>query len=482
MISAAFVIILVFQLTGGKSDSDYKGSPSQAGGEEYEGVPIADDGDCPRYRKAWHLISDEERQLYLDGILALRNTNHLAYDKIVQLANVHATVDIILFHQTSFGEFWHGYLVWELESAIRTLGGRFRCFGMPYYDFTIDYGRESSPSILDSILGGTGDPDNGYSVNGYSWDVSVEGWFVANEASCVAETDRFPMCSLKRKPAPSSLDGKLLLSAEQLLPFFTDDKHANFGDFNRLMTVHQSMLIFLVGYDKSDSSALLESGTVMAHQGSEPIWWLYHSFTQYMMSMWISCRGHAGEVLEDNTDAYTGYCGGPDTLLEDAPNRDCDSDILRERLGDRFADAMLDRSVDAELDTAGLKETQPWTFAYNHKLTVRKLYDISDWNVVYDTGSFWRRSGLSEQCELNDVWFRQSRPTEEVEAVEDANVLMPPQTLLSHPLIGLISLCVFVALAVWTLYKRCSSKDKSPAPAPDAAHDYGSIGKLITSV
>jgi len=64
-------------------------------------------------------------------------------------------------------------MVWEVESAIRDLGGKFACFTMPYYDWTLDAGLEHDPTILNSGVGGDGDKENGLCVTdddtGFSW-------------------------------------------------------------------------------------------------------------------------------------------------------------------------------------------------------------------------------------------------------------------------------------------------------------------------
>merc|ERR1719300_291121 len=63
-------------------------------------------------------------------------------------------------HRGSAFFFYHTYFVWEVETQIRALGGKFKCFALPMYDWTIDVGREQNPWILNTVLGGDGDPNN----------------------------------------------------------------------------------------------------------------------------------------------------------------------------------------------------------------------------------------------------------------------------------------------------------------------------------
>ena len=63
--------------------------------------------DCPRHRKPWHLISDEERLLYINGFLELHEQG-----VITEMANIHATAWNNGFDEIFFP--WHRYFVLEV--------------------------------------------------------------------------------------------------------------------------------------------------------------------------------------------------------------------------------------------------------------------------------------------------------------------------------------------------------------------------------
>ena len=94
--------------------------------------PIAPLPSCPRHRKPWHLISDDERQLYIDGLLTLSQQGKL--QRFTQ-QHLNATASIQA-HQNSAFLPWHRYFIWELESQIRELGGNYSCFSLPYWCVT----------------------------------------------------------------------------------------------------------------------------------------------------------------------------------------------------------------------------------------------------------------------------------------------------------------------------------------------------------
>ena len=53
------------------------------------------------------------------------------------------------------------------------MGGKFECFALPYYDWTIDAGQEDDPFILNSVFGGDGKSDHNNCVGG-QW--TVDNW------------------------------------------------------------------------------------------------------------------------------------------------------------------------------------------------------------------------------------------------------------------------------------------------------------------
>ena len=155
--------------------------------------------ECRRVRKSWNSMSTPERSLYVEGLLELRKQGQkmMELDEFVAIASVHDDFFGSITHHDSDYLFWHGYLVWELESRIRDLGGKFRCFGMPYWDFT-----DLSVDIYDTGLGGVGEVDDYNRVNGYSWDVTtLQFWTPDHNFVCSAKGDSCPICSIKRDPA-----------------------------------------------------------------------------------------------------------------------------------------------------------------------------------------------------------------------------------------------------------------------------------------
>ena len=91
--------------------------------------------ECRRVRKSWNGMTSDERSLYINGLLELRSRGELDMnlDELVAIASAHDNPFGSVTHHDSDYLFWHGYLVWELESRIRNLGGKYKCFGMVLY-------------------------------------------------------------------------------------------------------------------------------------------------------------------------------------------------------------------------------------------------------------------------------------------------------------------------------------------------------------
>ena len=64
-------------------------------------------------------MTTEQKDMFIDGFQQVRKNG-----KLDVIAQTHAQHDIQNYvHYTSLFTFYHAYLVWELETAIRDLGG-----------------------------------------------------------------------------------------------------------------------------------------------------------------------------------------------------------------------------------------------------------------------------------------------------------------------------------------------------------------------
>merc|ERR1719295_1841672 len=158
---------------------------------------VKEENKCDRIRRPVHQMSVNELMLYVDGIQAIRENGK--YQIMVDAHSQYTEV-----HRGSSFFFYHTYFVWEVETQIRKLGDKWKCFAMPYYDFTIEAGNEAHPYILDTVLGGDGTPgaDNCVSDphNYRLW--GIDKWPVRE--LCIGGVEDVSVgCCLKRSVDPS---------------------------------------------------------------------------------------------------------------------------------------------------------------------------------------------------------------------------------------------------------------------------------------
>ena len=85
---------------------------------------------CERIRRPWNSLTASERELYISGILKLRENGNgnVLTDDLISVASEHETEFGSKSHTASIYFFWHNYLVFEIESRIRNLGGKYEWY------------------------------------------------------------------------------------------------------------------------------------------------------------------------------------------------------------------------------------------------------------------------------------------------------------------------------------------------------------------
>jgi len=113
-------------------------------------VALSAGEECPsRVRVSWHTITAAEKQLYYEGVKALKASG--VYDKFARIHWEKSNAD---WAHGKYGFFpWHREFLWEFENQIRALGGKWACYNVPFWDWERDAGREQT-SVVVSDFGG----------------------------------------------------------------------------------------------------------------------------------------------------------------------------------------------------------------------------------------------------------------------------------------------------------------------------------------
>jgi len=128
-----------------------------------------------------------------------------------------------------------------------------------------------------------------------------------------------------------------------------------------------------------------------------------HSFAAYLRAIWASCHGYdniPAEELEDHPEAYLPGCADADIDLADGSTFSGDCGVV-----------MYDDVFEFE----DMAETT-WSITSQIGVTPRMMWDFADWNVQFNLGTFYEKSGLSTSayCDQANVessrWFTDEGP------------------------------------------------------------------------
>merc|ERR1719420_1745541 len=334
-------------------------------------------GECPRIRQPMHMLTTEELQLYADGLHRIR-----ANGKYQVLVNSHAAHREM--HRGSSFFFYHTYFVWEVETQIRQLGGKYTCFALPYYDWTIDAGRESDPWILNTVLGGRGDPDNLLCVDtdpAGAW--SQPNWNIRETCDHMNE-DAHVGCCLKRDLWPEEDLGDVVEVGGLC-------ERTDFEPFSGGVAFYHQKVHWLFGRGDLCTKCAMATG----YSPDDPIFMALHSFAAYLRAIWASCHGYdniAEADLDQHPEAYKPGCS------------------------DGFFDGecgVVDYDDAYEWEDLALMD---WSITSTMDVTPRMMWDFDQWNVQYNHGTFLEASGLSasDMCDQANVaqsrWFSDEPP------------------------------------------------------------------------
>ena len=114
---------------------------------------------------------------------------------------------------------------------------------------------------------------------------------------------------------------------------------------------------------------------------------MLHAYVGYLRSLWADCWDYdkiSITELDEHYDAYHAYCD------ESESSNDCPYNL----------------GLDDPFEVYELKDAK-WSLANSEDITVRKMWNPSDMNIVYELGPFFKTSATNTWCEnnLNSEWF-----------------------------------------------------------------------------
>eukprot|EP01083_Nonionella_stella_P021076 58449_1 len=336
-----------------------------------------------RYRKSWFDLTDKERSIFTEGFQLIRDNG-----KLDILTQAHSTDFMGRIHQSSLFLFYHSYLILEMETAIRDLGGKFTCFAMPYYDWTIDHNSEDDPQIFHSGIGGNGDPDNSFCVPN---DWGLKRYTTPN---LCADDETSPDCCLKRVKSST----QTLYSTYHALQGI---KLRNSQDFDNSIRPSHAGLHRFIG---AKAVAHMDTGYAM----DDPIFPLAHSYMDLMRALWLNCHGYDSIDAESEPipyNLYHTYC------------YDNAKDTFDEQTLEMCSKIESFLQIDDELQFVAITAVDWSLVGKGEKMSVRRLFNLEQsFNVKFDLSEYYSSyPQLRTFCSVGGV-------SDEVELYEESGI------------------------------------------------------------
>jgi len=252
-------------------------SPSRA--------PIVAQSGCPsnhRHRKSWAASTEAERQLFITGFRALAEQGVTQQFTACHLAD----------GEHSNSEFlpWHREFVYQMENAIRSLGGDYECFAMPYWDWSSeptpdDVAGGAELLILNSGLGGDGD---GQCLADELWGETYVPF--------VAGRTQTEQCLIRDLDYAERLSTCTFYSASQVMDLI--DYSPRYQFFRPFLEGSPHPLIHVC----FGGDALGDMGTL--YSPNDPVFFLHHCFVDLLWALWQNCYGYDVADTASWSDAY----------------------------------------------------------------------------------------------------------------------------------------------------------------------------------
>ncbi|KAE8899156.1 hypothetical protein PF005_g10175 [Phytophthora fragariae] len=267
-----------------------------------------------RVRYPWDSLTSTDKQLYRDAISTAMSTGYHAL-----FVEVHS--DLTSFreaHNTCGMMFWHRRYLLAYEEMLRSLGTRFACITIPYWDYFADYAKflantcttfENCSTFLKD-MGGSSGPSVSLSINGFT----VNGNCVNGLSSSYADFTNFcekstmsgsacagciPRGSWSTANFPSGFCYSSLakyLSLQYGYAWFSQNIH-----WGVHQSIHNTALGALVTYPTS----------------ADPVFYSHHATVDLIQQLYFDCQ--IGRVLSDS-DKQTGAYAYQSCSVANYPN------------------------------------------------------------------------------------------------------------------------------------------------------------------
>eukprot|EP01084_Bolivina_argentea_P014763 27602_1 len=147
----------------------------------------------------------------------------------------------------------------------------------------------------------------------------------------------------------------------------------------------------------------------------DPLFFVLHSYLDYFHNLWASCwnydRPHTID-LKANHDIFQPFCDHMDCTRNPNCTTKTSSDSSSDEHSQRIGTATCGAIKWDDTFNYRPMNVQPWSLTSKMNIKLKDMYNINDWGIKYELGTFYEKSRINRFCERNhpdflnhNTWF-----------------------------------------------------------------------------
>ncbi|RLN67774.1 hypothetical protein BBJ28_00001068 [Nothophytophthora sp. Chile5] len=257
------------------------------------GLQVGTDCTQPRVRKSWDAYSTAEKALYVEAVGLAMDQGF--FQKFVQ---VHVdTTSGLEAHQTCVFMLWHRMLLLGYENMLRSLGTKYQCVTVPFWDHLSGTARRASGNCTSlqacsSIIGDLGGTTTGYSKSLLIYGVTIP---YTSRSLCINQGPLYHFCGNNTGCAHC-----VLRTRSSYLTATAYPTEASFGSVYQQMFTYNDSGSFSNAVERGLHNTIHNAlGGVMAYlqAPADPVFYSHHALVDLLQTIYLKCQNGAENVF-----------------------------------------------------------------------------------------------------------------------------------------------------------------------------------------
>ncbi|RLN31358.1 hypothetical protein BBJ28_00016802 [Nothophytophthora sp. Chile5] len=247
----------------------------------------------PRVRKSWDAYTDTEKALYIEAVGLAMDQGF--YQKFMQ---IHVeTASGLEAHQTCVFIYWHRMLLLGFENMLRSLGTKYQCLTLPYWDHLSATARQANSNCSSIETCSPIITDFGGTTTGLSKSLLVYGVTIpyTTKTICVNQGLAYHFCGNNTGCAHCVLRTRSRYLTATLYP-----TEASFGSVYQQMFSYNDSASFSTAVERGIHNTVHNAvGGVMAYLQApiDPVFYSHHALVDLLQTIYLKCQNGAESVF-----------------------------------------------------------------------------------------------------------------------------------------------------------------------------------------